>query len=454
MLSDESGRRSALIILLLLPAPLTAIAIMLGLVLIIADSDTVNLDLGGDDDAQIAMAPQPTNTTSPEAAALATISAAPQRAVFVPDPGDAAVALGYDEQMVRTGQVNFLGTCAGCHGTDAHGVQGLGKTLVDSEFVRARSDQELLDFVIAGRQPFDPENTTGILMPPRGGNPGLTDNDLLTIIAYIRTVDGFVPDGSGVVVAAADTEQEEAAAPSSSEPVVFVPADVSALLDSLGVELPEPAPRVDRTGEEIFDDMCGVRYEELFDVPPDYCDLLVEIVEEGELDNDALFTLIEDGVEIWDEDNEIGIHFPARGGYPPLNDTEIINLLDYLGVEGASLPSIEFVRPDVGALLASLGVELEAPAPTPDRDGEAAFESMCGVRYEDTMNVAPDYCDVLLEMVADGAEDDELFSLIAEGNSIWDDDNTSGVHFPTRGGYPPLNDAEIDNLIDYLKALD
>ena len=238
MLSDESGGRSALIILLLLPAPLTAIAIMLGLVLIIADNDVVNLDLGGDE-ADIALPPEATNTVSPQIAALSTISAAPERPAYVPptaDPAEvaqAAAALGYDESLVDAGRINFLGICAGCHGTDGRGVAGLGKTLIESEFVRGHTDQELLEFVINGRQPFDPESTTGVLMPPRGGNPGLTDADLMSIIAYIRTQDGFVPDGSGQVVAMAETPEtsdvaEASASSASGESVEFVPADVSA----------------------------------------------------------------------------------------------------------------------------------------------------------------------------------------------------------------------------------
>jgi disulfide bond formation protein DsbB len=208
-------------------------------------------------------------------------------------------------------------------------VAGLGKTLVESEFVRARSDQELLEFVIAGRQPFDPENTTGILMPPRGGNPGLTDNDLLTIIAYMRTVDGFAPDGSGVTVAAAESEGSEDTPPVSTEPVVFVRPDVSALLDSQGIELEASAPTPDRDGESAYNVVCGVRYVEGFVPAPDFCDVLRRMVTEG-ASEDELFTLLQEGDPIWDEDNSTGVHFPARGGYPPLNDAEIDNLIENL----------------------------------------------------------------------------------------------------------------------------
>ena len=50
------------------------------------------------------------------------------------------------------------------------------------------SDQELLDFIKTGRPISHPDNTTGVDMPPKGGNPALTDEQLTDIIAYIRTL--------------------------------------------------------------------------------------------------------------------------------------------------------------------------------------------------------------------------------------------------------------------------
>jgi disulfide bond formation protein DsbB len=37
--------------------------------------------------------------------------------------------------------------------------------------------------------PNEPENTTGVPMPPKGGNPALTDEQILEIIAFIHTLD-------------------------------------------------------------------------------------------------------------------------------------------------------------------------------------------------------------------------------------------------------------------------
>jgi disulfide bond formation protein DsbB len=82
----------------------------------------------------------------------------------------------------------FAGTCAGCHGVDAKGLPGLGKDMTISEFIKGQSDAELLAFIKTGRSTSDPANTTGVDMPPRGGNPVLTDQDLADVIAYIRTL--------------------------------------------------------------------------------------------------------------------------------------------------------------------------------------------------------------------------------------------------------------------------
>jgi disulfide bond formation protein DsbB len=86
------------------------------------------------------------------------------------------------------GQTLFAGTCASCHGPDAKGITGLGKDLTTSTFVAEKTDQELIDFIKIGRPTGDPLNTTGVDMPPRGGNPALTDDDLADIVAYIRSI--------------------------------------------------------------------------------------------------------------------------------------------------------------------------------------------------------------------------------------------------------------------------
>jgi disulfide bond formation protein DsbB len=86
------------------------------------------------------------------------------------------------------GQVTFQQTCGACHGPDAKGLPNLGKDMTTSTFIKEQSDEQLLAFIKTGRSVSDPANTTGVDMPPKGGNPALTDEQLLDIIAFIRSV--------------------------------------------------------------------------------------------------------------------------------------------------------------------------------------------------------------------------------------------------------------------------
>lgn len=86
------------------------------------------------------------------------------------------------------GEKVFAGTCSACHGADAMGIDGLGKQLVESEFVASQSDAELFTLITTGRPSSDPLNTTGVDMPPKGGNPSLNDAALADVIAYLRSL--------------------------------------------------------------------------------------------------------------------------------------------------------------------------------------------------------------------------------------------------------------------------
>ncbi len=77
---------------------------------------------------------------------------------------------------------------AGAHGVNGEGVAGLGVALNTSDFVAAHSDEELVAFLKAGRDPSAPDNQSGVLMPPNGGIHDATDQDLLDVVAYLRTL--------------------------------------------------------------------------------------------------------------------------------------------------------------------------------------------------------------------------------------------------------------------------
>lgn len=122
------------------------------------------------------------------ALALAACGGNEPEPTATPAPTKAAPAAPVGD--AKAGETVYMGTCIACHGPDAKGVQGLGKSLypADSEFVRSKSDVEMVQFILAGRTPDDPLNTTGVGMPAKGGNPAITEQQLYDVVAWMRNL--------------------------------------------------------------------------------------------------------------------------------------------------------------------------------------------------------------------------------------------------------------------------
>ena len=101
-----------------------------------------------------------------------------------PAPAAPAVA----DTSIADGHELFKTTCAVCHGQNGEGMPALGKNLNANEFIQSTSDEDLVAFLIEGRKATHPDNTRGVDMPPRGGNPAITDDELKTIIGYLRSL--------------------------------------------------------------------------------------------------------------------------------------------------------------------------------------------------------------------------------------------------------------------------
>jgi mono/diheme cytochrome c family protein len=86
------------------------------------------------------------------------------------------------------GQALFFSSCSSCHGASGEGIEGLGKPFTTSAFVAESTDKELKTMIMMGRPIWDAANTTGIDMPPKGGNPAISSEQLDEIIQYIRSV--------------------------------------------------------------------------------------------------------------------------------------------------------------------------------------------------------------------------------------------------------------------------
>ncbi len=86
------------------------------------------------------------------------------------------------------GKMIYNKSCIACHGEGGLGVEGLGKNWTTSEFIKSKTDHELLEFIKVGR-PIDDPLSDGIApMPARGGDTTLTDEDLSNVIVYMRTL--------------------------------------------------------------------------------------------------------------------------------------------------------------------------------------------------------------------------------------------------------------------------
>ena len=91
--------------------------------------------------------------------------------------GQTADAAAGQTGDVAAGQSVFNGTCVGCHGSNGAGalpgVPNLRQKL-------GKSNQTLINNIISGVQ------TGPIAMPPRGGNPNLTNADIANVVAYMK----------------------------------------------------------------------------------------------------------------------------------------------------------------------------------------------------------------------------------------------------------------------------
>jgi len=95
---------------------------------------------------------------------------------------------GSSDPAVQKGKAVYDRLCATCHGRDAKGMRGLGKSLIANAFTKSLSDDELVAFITQGRSATDPLNETGVDMPPKGGDPTLTEQDLRNVVAFVRTL--------------------------------------------------------------------------------------------------------------------------------------------------------------------------------------------------------------------------------------------------------------------------
>lgn len=417
----------------------------------------VVLDVGGSDDAAASEASvqQPSDDFGTRVAIARDEIENPDPVDFVveipevaADGGDAMMINldDYDEDLVHRGEASYLAVCASCHGTDGRGVSGLGKGLIESEFVRSMSDDELVDFVIVGRTIWDETNTTGVAMPARGGNPGLTDEDIYAIIAYVRVEDGYTGSvgTAGTEMVAADTtdtsetsETEDTGSSEPREPVVFEPIDTSGL--SADSEANEGTANTFE-GEALFNTLC-----ETEDTAGTMCAFLQTIE-----DANRLRDLLTNGSSPFDSSIPSDVYVPARGGTLLFTDAQIDAVMDYLLGSGDVAETPAEDTSEAASEDASATEETTVREMITDRDGRdgaTVFEALCG--EGGTANEAG--CDYLQSLVTeDIANYNTMLELVLNGPSPFDNSLPDGILLPARGGQLLLSDNEARNLVDHL----
>jgi disulfide bond formation protein DsbB len=242
-----------------------------------------------------------------------------------------------DVAMVAHGKHTFGATCGACHGADGRGVRGTGKDLVESLFVRGRDDAQLLAFVKQGRPVTDPLNTTRVPMPPKGGYEQLTDEDLVQVIAYVRSLQdprrvwmAGVAGVEGQILAAeakADAERSAARAAKLAAKAAAKPAEVGASGQAAEEEYDTETIAY---GGELFMSSCSTCHgKDAKGLPKNGKDLVHSQFVKGQ-SNENLIAFIKRGRDPGDPANTTKIAMPPKGGNPAMNDEKIEAVVAYL----------------------------------------------------------------------------------------------------------------------------
>jgi mono/diheme cytochrome c family protein len=290
---------------------------------------------------EIAAASNEVPVTEGAAAEGAATEAATETAgVAVADA--AAQPVAFEPAIVQQGQQIYMATCMGCHGGDARGIPGIGKNLIESEFVHGLTDDQLVEFITIGRGVTDPLNTTGVMMPALGGNPALTPDQIHTVVVYLRSLsaDAGQPTGPGTAVADAAMTEAPAVEAASGEATEAAVADAGTAAPSENITSDFSDPSVpmghplgveasEITGEDVYSWACSTCHgTDGSGVPGEVTMTLAEsqLVQNGDAEGiTALFT-----TEHSPENPTEGFVHPYRGGYPELSDPQIAILVDYV----------------------------------------------------------------------------------------------------------------------------
>jgi len=90
--------------------------------------------------------------------------------------GGQGLAVGSDGKAV------YEGTCTACHGADGKGAIPGVPDFTAADGPLSKPDDVLKKHIIEGFQ----DAGSPMAMPPKGGNPGLTDQEVAAVIRYVK----------------------------------------------------------------------------------------------------------------------------------------------------------------------------------------------------------------------------------------------------------------------------
>ena len=97
-------------------------------------------------------------------------------------PEQVAMAAPAPSGTHGNGQSIYGTTCIACHGANGKGAVAGTPDFTSASGPLSKSDSVLLDHIMNGFKTAGAQ----LAMPPRGGNPSLSDDDLKTVLAFIR----------------------------------------------------------------------------------------------------------------------------------------------------------------------------------------------------------------------------------------------------------------------------
>lgn len=92
----------------------------------------------------------------------------------------------YAGDALARGQAVYQRTCIACHGANGGGVMPGIRDLASRNGPLTQPDAVLIANIVQGyRRPG-----TRLMMPPKGGNPALTEEDIRVVLRYMRKTFG------------------------------------------------------------------------------------------------------------------------------------------------------------------------------------------------------------------------------------------------------------------------